>query len=284
MPHDLTAHPNFRNTMARLEGSKRRSADGTDFWMAREIHSILGYPTWREFDGVVDRARAAFAANGIDPSHQIVLTHKMMEVGRGAHRQGDDYFLSRPACYLIAMNGDPSKPEIAAAQAYFATQTRRMEIADQSEADEKRVELREKVSRAVRRVSGVAKDAGVRSHMQGIFHDARYQGLYDMALKEIKARKGLGQKEQLLDRAGALELSAHDFQMNLAADVISKERIVGEQRAINTNRDVGRRVRKAMRDSGATLPEDLPLEAPIKEVRKQVILRRRQLPPSDSST
>jgi DNA-damage-inducible protein D len=61
-------------------------------------------------------------ANGIDPSHQIVLTHKFMEVGGGAQKRGNDYFLTRGACRLVAMNGDPSKPEIAAAQAYFLVQ------------------------------------------------------------------------------------------------------------------------------------------------------------------
>ena len=34
-----------------------------------------------------------------------------------------------------------------------------------------------------------------------------------MSLKDVKAMKGLGDKDQLMDRAGPLELSANDFQM-----------------------------------------------------------------------
>jgi DNA-damage-inducible protein D len=146
MSGDLTSSPGYSSTMARLEEVKRSSAEGEDYWMARDINAILGYPTWREFEDVIERAWKAFEGNQLDPSHQIVQTHKMMEVGRGAQRQGEDFFLSRAACYLIAMNGDPSKPQIAAAQAYFAVQTRRMELAEEQSHDEKRLELRGKVA------------------------------------------------------------------------------------------------------------------------------------------
>ncbi len=200
--------------------------------------------------------------------HHFAQTSIMMEVGKGARRQGSDYFLSRGACYLVAMNGEPSKPEIAAAQVYFAIQTRRMEKADQLAADRQRLDMREKVTESFKKISGVAQDAGV--VRQGIFHDARYRGLYGMPLRDVKRRKGVSDKENLLDRAGALELSANDFQMLLAADVITTKGIKGEAAAVVVNERVGKEVRETMRKEGATLPENLPVEPPIAVVRKRL--------------
>jgi DNA-damage-inducible protein D len=203
----------------------------------------------------------------------------MVVLGSGAKRNVVNYFLSRAACYLIAINGDPSKPEVAAAQAYFAVQTRRMEIRDQQgqalSEDQRRLELRSRVKTSFKRVSAAAKGAGVGNHMQPIFHDARYRGLYGAPLKAVRRKKGIPEAENMLDRAGPLELSANDFQMNLAAEVITREGIQGEQRAIDTNEAVGTRVRKVIEESGSPLPEDLPVEPPIKEVETRVKTRNK---------
>jgi DNA-damage-inducible protein D len=157
MSGELTELPQYRTTMQQLERLRRRSSLGTEFWLARDIHPVLGYPNWREFEGLMERARDALRNNKIDPSHHFGLTHKMVDLGSGSKRRVEDHFLSRAACYLIAMNGDPTKPEIAAAQAYFVVQTRAKELEDERTEDEKRLELREKVSQSVKVVSGVAK-------------------------------------------------------------------------------------------------------------------------------
>jgi DNA-damage-inducible protein D len=143
-----------------------------------------------------------------------------------------------------------------------------MELHDQNAQDYRRLELREKVSKSFRKISGVAQDVGVQR--QGLFHSARYEGLYDMSLRDVKEKKGLSQKDNLLDRAGTLELSANDFQMELAADVITKTGVKGEAAAIAMNKHVAKDVRQTMRTRGATMPEDLHIEPPISEVKKRL--------------
>ena len=231
MTGELTQLPEYSATMDRLQAVRHESAEGGEYWLARDIYPILGYSSLPKFRPVIERAASALRANDVEPSHHIARSSRLMGGGKGAKIEADEFFLSRLACYLVAMNGDPSKPEVAAAQAYFAIQTRRMEIQEGPSGDEKRLRLRDKVRQSFKRVSAVAQSAGVRSHMQGVFHDARIQGLYGMSLKDLKAARGLAIDEQIFDRAGPLELSANDFQMNLAADVIQKEDIRGEQPA-----------------------------------------------------
>jgi DNA-damage-inducible protein D len=274
---DLTQVPLYRQTIERLESLRRIGQSGQEYWLAREIHDCLGYPVWDKFGPVIERTRDSLRSNGLDPSHHVAQTSKMMGVGKGAQREGVDYFLSRPACRLMAMNGEPTKPEIAAAQAYFVIQTHRMEQQDALRADEKRLHARDKVKIAFKTVSGVARDAGLPSQKQALFHDARSHGLYGMSARDVKARKGLNADDNLFEFAGAYELSANEFQMNMAANVIQKERIRGAEGVIRKNRSIAADVRRLMKQNGSTMPEDLPVEEPLKEVRKRVGLEKKAL-------
>ena len=270
MALELPHSPKYRSTMDRLEELRRISSRGSEYWYAREIQRALGYAEWRNFEGVIDRARSSLQVNGVSPSHHIVETTRMMPIGNDGRRQETDFFLSRASCYLIAMNGEPSKPEIAAAQAYFAVQTREREVERLENQDRKRVNLREKIKASFRNVSKMASRAGVTNRRLPIFHDARYQGLYQMSARDVKDSKGIGQKANSFDYMGALELSANDFQMNLAAETIEKEGIRGESKTIRKNREVAGRVRQTMIESGSRPPEELPIAEPIKNVVKRL--------------
>lgn len=267
MTSELQKSPAYRHTMHRLEQEKRITSQGDDYWLAREIYRILGYAEWDSFLPVIARAEASITAGGGDPSQHIRHTTKLVGVGGGAKRRVAEAFLSRGACYLIAMNGDPSKPEISGAQHYFAIQSRTAELAANEVSDRKRLELRDKVKVATKRVSDAAKDAGVERY--ALFHNARYQGLYQMNKRDVDRAKGLD-GEDLFDRAGALELAAHEFQMQLAATKIVNEGINGEQNAIAANLEVAQDVRQTVSKQGVTL-ENLPLEPePIRSVRKRL--------------
>ena len=277
MAEEISNLPEYRHTIEELEACRRTNAYGVDFWFAREVMPILSYDDWRNFESVIAKAKAALTSLSLNPLHHIVDTNRMMERGKGASVETSDYFISRQAARLIAMNGDPSKAEIAGAQAYFLVQTHRAEQADKEKREKKRVELRDNVTVAVKKVGDVAYDAGLLGPKFGLFHNARYEGMYGMSYNQLKAHRGLDKKDNPLDYAGPLELSANEFQMNTAASAIKNENIRGSRDLIAKNKAIAKDVRKTIADSGATMLEKLPVEESIKSVRKRLEVSRKNI-------
>jgi hypothetical protein len=107
--------------------STRHLDDEGEHWFARELMPQMAYPRWQQFEPVIERAMAAARNTGLDPLEVFRVIPK--NPSRQGGRPGNDYRLTRYAAYLTAMNGDPRKPEVAAAQTYFAAKTREAEVA-----------------------------------------------------------------------------------------------------------------------------------------------------------
>ena len=161
-----------------FEQLKLVNPHGAEYWSTRDLQALLGYNHWRSFEKAIAKAITSCQQSGNESEHHFARARKMIVVGKGGEREVEDYSLSRFACYLIAQNGDPRKPEIAFAQKYFAIQTRRQELSDAYAADLERLELRKQTSEEFKALSGSARDAGVQNAMFGVFHDAGYRGLY----------------------------------------------------------------------------------------------------------
>lgn len=112
-----------------FDAIRQTSDSGSEFWSARDLADAMAYDQWRNFDSAVARARISLRAQGYDPKNHIAGASKMVTLGSGSRRAVDDHQLTRFGAYLVVMNGDPRKPEVAAAQAYFAVKTREAETA-----------------------------------------------------------------------------------------------------------------------------------------------------------
>lgn len=190
----------------------------------------------------------------------------MVEIGSNTMREIKDWRLDRFACYLIAQNGDPNKPEIALAQTYFAIQTRKQEVFEKLSASEKRLFIRGEVTSENKKLFSTAKKAGVTKF--GSFNDAGYKGLYGMPLTEIENKKRI-KKGELLDRAGTTELAANLFRITQTDEKIKKDNIKGDFSASQAHFMVGGKVRQTIKDIGGTTPENLPAERHIKELESE---------------
>lgn len=254
-----------------FEDLKLTNTHGAEYWSARDLQLLLGYSQWCRFEQAIERAKTSCKESGNSPDHHFAGAGKPITGGKGAVQLVDDYHLSRFACYLIAQNGDPRKPEIAQAQRYFAIQTRRQELSGQAAADMERLELRKQTAEEFKALSGAAQDAGVQNKMFGVFHDAGYKGLYGgLGRDAIKVRKAIPDKDNLLDRMNATELAANQFRMTQTLDKLGRERVQNQSQAIQTHEQVGKEVRDAIARIGGTPPENIPPAEHIKVVEKRL--------------
>ena len=256
-----------------FEDIKHIDENGTEFWYARELMKVLNYKDWRYFDAVIKKAILACQNSELDYIDHFVVDNKMVEIGSGAKREQKDYKLTRYACYLIAQNANPRLKIIALAQTYFAVQTRKQEITEKEYSmlteDEKRFYQRNLTRKGNYSLNQTAKKAGVKNFDK--FHNAGYKGLYNgETADDIAKRKGLRYREDILDNMGSDELIANLFRISQTEQRLKKDNVDTEKRACDTHNKIGKIVRKAIKEAGGTMPEDLPTpKKSLKQLEKE---------------
>ena len=245
-----------------FEKIKHHTEDGVEYWYARELQIVLEYKKWSNFLKVVEKAKEACESAQQSVPEHFADVGKTSPMPNGGVKTVEDIMLSRYACYLIVMNGDPRKAVIALGQTYFAVQTRKQELADDQfrmmTEDERRLQLRNDVRGSNKKLASAAQEAGVKNF--GRFQNYGYRGLYNgETAADIRARKGLSKKEDILDHMGSTELAANYFRITQTEDKLRREQIKGEQNANQTHYEVGRKVRQTIAELGGTMPEELPV-------------------------
>lgn len=246
--------------------------NGMTYWWASDFMAVLGYPSMSSFEKAI--ARAIKASLAIDPG-------ALENFQQAAHNvNGEmiaDYKLSRFGCYMVAMNADIKKPQVAQAQVFFAKQAEQISKFLAGAEDVDRLLIRDEIKVSNVQLNSAAKAAGVNEKNYGFFHDQGYRGLYNKSLKQIAEHKGIKNKAEFLDCMGRTELAANLFRVTMTEERLKTSGIKDERSAMQVHKQVGKTIRGIVKDNTGVFPEDLPPARRLKEISKDLKKVRKQL-------
>ena len=258
-----------------FESIKHINEYGQEFWYARELAKVLEYKDFRNFEQSIFKAMDACKNSGYDIEDHFGDVTEMVPIGSGAERGFPSYTLSRYACYLTVMNGDPRKEVIAVGQTYFAIKTRQQELVenyDELTENQKRIVIRREMAEHNKSLAEAAQMAGVVTSLDyATFQNYGYMGLYGgLRAADIKARKGLKKSQNILDHMGSTELAANLFRATQTDEKLRRDNVQGKAAANQVHYQVGAKVRQTIKDLGGTMPEDLPTpEKSIQQLERE---------------
>ncbi len=193
-----------------FEEIKFEDETGFEFWSARDLMKALWYSQWRRFEWVIQKAKIS-----CENSWNKAEKHFLSEVAKTSKvwwRPKENYLLTRYACYLIAQNWDSRKIEISLAQTYFASQTRKLELAETEIENEKRLQAREKLRKSERQIEETIYSRGIKLPVEfATFKNKGIQALYGISVKKLKQKRNIPEKRALADFDSEVELKAKDF-------------------------------------------------------------------------